>query len=113
MMNDNNINSPHSPSNSMERRSTRLTGRPNLAEIPDDDSQADSEYEQPRAESSSTRGKKRKSREDKLGPQVKKFRGKRGLLRQLVEMPLDLLFEVRKKNPPKKTKEKWKTKKMD
>lgn len=84
----------------MERRSTRLTGRPqNLAESLDDDMQADSEYEQPRAESSSTRGKKRKSREDKLGPQVKKFRGKRGLLRQLVEMPLDLLFEVRKKKP--------------
>ena len=77
-----------------ERRSTRLTARPSmLTEAPDDDMQVDSEYEQNLAESSS-RGKKRKSRESKVNPQVKKFRGKRGLLRQLVEMPLDVLFEV-------------------
>jgi len=82
----------------MERRSTRLTARPaNIAEALDDDIHVDSEYEQPLAESC-TRGKKRKFREDKgskLGPQAKKSRGKRGLLRQLVEMPLDVLFEVR------------------
>lgn len=88
MMNDT------SPSIVVERRSTRLTARPAmLAEAPDDDMQVDSEYEQNLAESSS-RGKKRKSREDKVGSQVKKFRGKRGLLKQLVEMPLDVLFEV-------------------
>jgi hypothetical protein len=29
-----------------------------------------------------------------VSTQVKKFRGKRGMLRQLVEMPLDVLFEV-------------------
>lgn len=82
-------------SKATERRSTRLTARPAiLAEALDDDMQADSEYEQ-LAESSS-RGKKRKSREDnnQVGPQVKKLRGKRGLLKQLVEMPLDVLFEV-------------------
>ena len=77
-----------------ERRSIRLTARPAmLSEGPGDDMQVDSEYEQNLAESSS-RGKKRKSREDKVNPQVKKFRGKRGLLRRLVEMPLDVLFEV-------------------
>jgi hypothetical protein len=99
----NDVRSPDSPSKNMERRSTRLTARPaKLAEVPDDDIEGDSEYEQPPAESSS-RGKKRKSREDKdskLGSQVKKFRGKRGLLRQLVEMPLDVLFEVRATLPP-------------
>ncbi|KAF8810052.1 hypothetical protein BYT27DRAFT_7186905 [Phlegmacium glaucopus] len=91
------MNDVNSPSKVMERRSTRLTARPaNLAEALDDNMQVDSEYEQLPAESSS-RGKKRKSREDKgrkVGPQVKKFRGKRGLLRQLVEMPLDVLFEI-------------------
>ena len=77
-----------------ERRSTRITARPALlAEVLGDDMQVDSEYEQNLTESSS-RGKKRKSREDKVNPQLKKFRGKHGLLKQLVEMPLDVLFEV-------------------
>jgi hypothetical protein len=46
----------------------------------------------------SPRGKKRKY--DSKGPkadgrpQAKKVRGKRGLLKQLVEMPVDVLFEV-------------------
>ena len=93
MMNDTS-SSPVSPSIAAERRSIRLTARPAIfTEAPDDDMQVDSEYEQNFAESSS-RGKKRKSREYKVNPQVKKFRGKRGLLRQLVEMPLDVLFEV-------------------
>ena len=77
-----------------ERRSTRITARPALlAEALGDDMQVDSDYEQNTTESSS-RGKKRKSREDRVNPQLKKFRGKRGLLKQLVEMPLDVLFEV-------------------
>ena len=77
-----------------ERRSTRITARPALlAEVLGDDMQVDSEYEQNLTESSS-RGKKRKSREDKVNPQLKKFRGKYGLLKQLVEMPIDVLFEV-------------------
>ena len=90
--------SPVSHSEVVERRSTRLTAHPvMLAGVPDDDMQVDSEYEN-LAESSS-RGKKRKaqkrkSREDKVNPQAKKFRGQRGLLRRLVEMPLDVLFEV-------------------
>ena len=80
--------------NVAERRSTRLTVRPAmLAEALDDDMRVDSEYEQDLGESSS-RGKKRKSREDKVSSKVKRFRGKRGLLKQLVEMPLDVLFEV-------------------
>ena len=84
----------------MERRSTRVTARPGkLAQVPDDDMLVDSDYEEPHeGSSSSTRAKKRKSREDKdskQGPPVKKVRGKRGLLKQLVEMPLDVLFEVR------------------
>lgn len=88
------MNDTDSPSKVAERRSTRLTARPAmLAEAPGDDMQVDSEYEQNLAESSS-RGKKRKAREDKVSPQVKKCRGKRGLLKQLVEMPLDVLFEV-------------------
>ena len=83
-----------SPSKVAERSSTRLTARPALfAKTSGDDMQIDSEYEQSLAESSS-RGKKRKSRENKVNPQAKKFRGKRGLLKQLVEMPLDVLFEV-------------------
>ena len=88
------MNNIDSPSKVTERRSTRLTARPALlAEALGDDMQVDSDYEQCLAESSS-RGKKRKSREDKMNPPLKKFRGKRGLLRQLVEMPLDVLFEV-------------------
>jgi hypothetical protein len=83
-----------SSSKTMERRSTRLTVRPViLADAPDDDMHVDSQV----AESSS-RAKKRKFHEvknNKVGPQAKKFRGRRGLLRQLVEMPLDVLFEVR------------------
>jgi hypothetical protein len=76
-----------------ERSSTRLTARPALlAEALGDDMQVASEYKQNLAESSS-RGKKRKSREDRVNPRVKK-RGNRGLLKQLVEMPLDVLFEV-------------------
>jgi hypothetical protein len=86
-----------SSSKTMERRSTRLTARPViLADAPDDDMQVDSEYEQ--VAESSSRAKKRKFHEvknNKVGPQAKKFRGRRGLLRQLVEMPLDVLFEVR------------------
>jgi hypothetical protein len=91
----NDSSSAVSPSKVAERRSTRLTARPAmLAEAPDDDMQVDSEYEQNLAESSS-RGKKRKTREDKVSSQSKKvFRGKRGFLRRLVEMPLDVLFEV-------------------
>jgi hypothetical protein len=81
------------PSQVAERRSTRLTARPALAEDIGDDMQVDSEYEQNLTESSS-RGKKRKSREGKVNPRAKKLRGNRGLLKQLVEMPLDLLFEV-------------------
>ena len=81
-----------------ERSSTRHTARPALfAETSGDDMQVDSEYEQYLAESeSSSRGnlKKRKSHENKVNPQAKKFRGIRGLLKQLVEMPLDVLFEV-------------------
>ena len=83
-----------SPSKVAERRSTRITTRPAMAsEAPGDDMQVDSEYEQDLPESSS-RGKKRKFCEDKVSSQVKKFRGKRGFLRRLVEMPLDVLFEV-------------------
>ena len=45
------------------------------------------------------RGKKRKydNNDTKANgrPQAKKARGKRGLLKQLVEMPVDVLFEVR------------------
>ena len=77
-----------------ERHSTRPTARPAmLSESLGDDLQVDSEFEQNLTESSS-RGKKRKSREDRVNPQLKKFRGKRGLLEQLFEMPLDVLFEV-------------------
>ena len=88
------MNDTVSPSKVVERRSTRLTTRPVLlAEASGDDMQVDSEYEQSLAESSS-RAKKRKSRENKVNSQVKRFRGKHGLLKQLVEMPLDVLFEV-------------------
>jgi hypothetical protein len=90
------MNDTVSPSKVAGRRSTRLTERPAvLAETPDDDMQVDSEYdyEQTLAESSSRR-KKRKSRHDTTSSQVKRLRGKRGLLKQLVEMPLDVLFEV-------------------
>ena len=85
-----------SPSQFAERRSTCITARPALlTEALGDDKQVDSDYYmQNSVESSSRRGKKRKSREDKVNPQLKKFRGKRGLLKQLVEMPLDVLFEV-------------------
>ena len=77
-----------------ERHSTRPTARPAmLSGSLGDDLQVDSEFEQNLTESSS-RGKKRKSREDRVNPQLKKFRGKRGLLEQLFEMPLDVLFEV-------------------
>ena len=77
-----------------ERHSTRPTARPAmLSESLGDDLQVDSEFEQNLTESSS-RGKKRKSRDDRVNPQLKKFRGKRGLLEQLFEMPLDVLFEV-------------------
>lgn len=89
------MNDAVSPSKAVERRSTRFTARPAmLAEAPGGDMQVDSEYEEQNFAESSSRGKKRKSREDKVRPQVKRFRGKRGLLRQLVEMPLDVLFEV-------------------
>ena len=92
----NTVSSPDSASKSLERRSTRLTARPAMpAEASDDYIQVDSDYEQ--IAESSSRGKKRKTREDKdskVGPQAKRYRGKRGLLRQLVEMPLDVLFEV-------------------
>jgi hypothetical protein len=95
----NDVSSPGSSSKNVERRSARLTaGSAKIAEASDGDMQADSEYEQQPSAEPPPRGKKRKSREDKdnkLGPQVKKVRGKRGLLRQLVEMPLDVLFEVR------------------
>ncbi|KDR80012.1 hypothetical protein GALMADRAFT_242213 [Galerina marginata CBS 339.88] len=37
--------------------------------------------------------KRRKAADSKL-PQAKKVRGKRGILKQLIEMPLDLLFEI-------------------
>ena len=77
-----------------ERHSTRPTARPAimmLSESLGDDMQVDSEFEQNLTESSS-RGKKRKSCEDRVNPQIKKFRGKRGLLEQLFEMPLDVLF---------------------
>ena len=88
------MNDTVSPSKVAERRSTRITARPLLlAEASGDDMQVDSEYEQSPAEPSS-RGKKRKSRESKVNPQVKRFWGKRGFLKQLVEMPLDVLFEV-------------------
>jgi hypothetical protein len=64
-----------------------------------DDMQVDSEHEQNlNLNVSSSHGKKRTSgnseSEGKVNPQVKKIRGKRGLLKQLVEMPLDVLFEV-------------------
>ena len=88
------MNDTVSPSKVVERRSTRLTARPVLlAEASGDDMQVDSEYEQSLAQSSS-RAKKRKSRENKVNSPVKRFRGKHGLLKQLVEMPLDVLFEV-------------------
>ena len=84
-----------SPSHDAERRSTRLTARPALlAEALGDDMQVDSDYEQNLSTEPSSRGKKRKSREEKLKPQLKKSRGKRGILKQLVEMPLDVLFEA-------------------
>ena len=85
----------------MERRSTRLsTHHGHLAEALD--IKVDSEYEQPLTELP-TRARKRKACEDKnskVGPQAKKIRGKRGMLRQLVEMPLDVLFEVGAMMPP-------------
>ena len=91
------MNDTVSPSKVAKRRSTRLTARPVLlAEASGDDMQVDSEYEQNQQSLAelSSHGKKRKSRENKVNPQVKRFRGKRGLLKQLVEMPLDILFEV-------------------
>ena len=90
------MNDTVSPSKVAKRRSTRLTARPVLlAEASGDDMQVDSEYEQTQQSLAElSHGKKRKSRENKVNPQVKRFRGKRGLLKQLVEMPLDVLFEV-------------------
>ena len=96
MMNDSDTVSP-SKSNVAERRSTRRTARPApFSETSGDDMQVDSEYEQTQQSLAelSSHGKKRKSRENKVNPQAKKFRGNRGLLKQLVEMPLDVLFEV-------------------
>ena len=97
------MNDHGSSSKTMERRSTRLITHPgHLFEALDDDIQVDSEYEQPLTKLA-TRARKRKAREDKnsrVGPQVKKIRGKRGMLRQLVEMPLDVLFEVGAMMPP-------------
>ena len=71
----------------MTKHSTRLKSAPQATpvKLPSDD-------ENPG-------GKKRKTYDSKGPkvdgrPQAKRVRGKRGLLKQLVEMPVDILFEV-------------------
>ncbi|KDR81922.1 hypothetical protein GALMADRAFT_240234 [Galerina marginata CBS 339.88] len=83
----------------MQRRSTRLPNQPqkNLAEEdfePDNDILELENDDIPL--SKKTRGKKRKAKDEKADgqPQTKKVRGTRGILKQLVEMPLDVLFEI-------------------
>jgi hypothetical protein len=87
----------------MTRRS-RLKSAPRdiSIDLPSDDSEfVDDEVEVNKVEvaEKKPRGKKRKTYETKPDGQhqVKKartVRGKRGLLKQLVEMPVDVLFEV-------------------
>src|SRR5258705_9908053 len=85
----------------MERRSGRLKSFPQkyMAEDGSDSEMAD----HPEAETSSTATKKprpRKRREvafpnvPSIQAQFKKLRGKRGLLKDVVDMPMDVLYEV-------------------
>ena len=83
------------------RASTRIKGRPcvSLAEATAD---TDEEFMQSDAlaPEKPTRSKKQKTSETPNerravgGSKPKRLRGNRGLLRALVEMPLDILFEV-------------------
>jgi len=88
----------------MTRRSS-LKSAPRAISIDplsDDSEFVDNEVEVAEKNPRATRGKKRKTYDNKDTkadgqPQAKKVRsvrGKRGLLKQLVEMPVDVLFEV-------------------
>ena len=92
----------------MERRSKRLESLPLKSVVEDGGDGSDgSDVERPdtsEAESSVAVTKKnpRPKRRRKISStnvaaiqtQIKKFRGKRGLLRDVVDMPMDVLYEV-------------------
>ncbi|KAF8881929.1 hypothetical protein CPB84DRAFT_1791318 [Gymnopilus junonius] len=84
----------------MQRRSARLPQQPpkNLAEdefYPEDE-ELDKEEEGGATPVKKPQNKKRKTQDGNADgqPQPKKPRGKRGILKRMVEMPLDLLFEI-------------------
>ncbi|KAF8162809.1 hypothetical protein B0H34DRAFT_295051 [Crassisporium funariophilum] len=88
----------------MERRSTRLKSQTHTASREDEEASG-SDYEMledaPVLEKKKPQRKvqKRKKTEDTESntdgkPPVKKVRGKRGMLKELFEMPLDILFEI-------------------
>jgi hypothetical protein len=84
------------------RASTRLKGRPRISLAATTSDNEDKEFveNEVAALAKPTRGKKRKTlettKEGKAAGSSKtqKLRGNRGLLQALVEMPLDILFEV-------------------
>lgn len=85
----------------MRRRSARLRQQPlkSLVEddfAPEDGEAVDQEERDDDAAVEKPKRKKRKTDAVNASDQTlpKKARGKRGLLRKVVEMPLDLLFEV-------------------
>ena len=87
----------------MQRRSARLPQHPpkSLAEddfVPEEEPIEDGTDEGDQNEVAVAKPKRKKRKTDtgtaEGQPQPKKPRGKRGLLQKVVEMPLDLLFEV-------------------
>ncbi|KDR81923.1 hypothetical protein GALMADRAFT_276573 [Galerina marginata CBS 339.88] len=81
----------------MERCSTRLPKQTQKC-LAEEDFQPEEEQDEDDAPVPLTkvRNRKRKSNDEKIAnqPPVKKVRGTRGILQKLVEMPLDVLFEI-------------------
>ncbi|KAF8965436.1 hypothetical protein BDZ97DRAFT_2074722 [Flammula alnicola] len=88
----------------MERRTTRtkksgVNPLGETAELSENEVHDSTPKDEPEFTEKKPRPKKRKTGENKdnkegAPPQWKRVRGKRGMLKQLVEMPLDLLFEI-------------------
>lgn len=82
----------------MQRRSAQVSGR-KWIETSDYETEAEvhsrDDKETVQATPKKSRRKKRKTLEDRdAAHPVRKAKKKRGILRQLVEMPIDVLFEV-------------------